>query len=151
MPRFDIHTQALPLEEQLTSQKFMTFGYAEGLGVKGFQMLIDLWLKTFLTRKGSDPTNLSRGTAFTNLIGSNTSLDEAEDVVRTCIDDCNQQVRTMQQVDQSLAATERLADARLLRYVSNTAAPGFDATIEIGNAAGQRLQFLLPDFVNKSR
>jgi len=147
MPRFDLHTQPMTKEEQQTSSKIMTFGYPEGLGIKGFQMLIDIWLKTFLTRQGSDPTNLARGTGFTNLIGSNTTVGNAEDVVRTSIDDCNQQVHAMQRRDQTLTPDERLADARMLRYVADPTGPGFDAYIEIGNVAGQRLLLNLPDYV----
>lgn len=147
MPRYDLHTQAMTRDEQLASSKIMTFAYPEGLGVKGFQMLIDIWLKIFLTRRGSDPTNLSRGTGFTNLIGSNTTLADAEDVLRTAIDDCNQQVTALQRKDQTLEAKERLADARLLRYVVDEAGPGFEAYIEIMNKAGDRLLLNLPEFL----
>jgi hypothetical protein len=147
MPTYDLHFQAMPREAQLASFKFMEFAYDPPLGVKGFQMLINIWAKTFLTRKGSDPTNLTRGTEFTNLIGSNTTLEDAEDVVRVAIDECNQQVLAMQNKDSTLLPQERLAQARLVRYTMDRSAPGFDAYVEIMNQAGERLKVLLPELV----
>ena len=150
MPRYDLHYQSMPKEDQLHSSKFMEFGYNPALAVKGFQMLINTWAKVFLTRKGSDPTNLERGTVFTNLIGSNTSLVEAEAIVRAAIDDCNTQIRAFQRNDATLTDTERLADARLIRYTADPSAPGFDAYVEILNVAGDRLQVLLPELLQSS-
>lgn len=146
MPRYDLHFQSLPEAEALESTKIFTFGYADTLGVRGFQMLINLWLKIFFTRRGSDPTNLERGTAFTNLIGSNVSLSDAEDVVRTCVEQTNEQVHELQASDTSLLARERLADAKLYRYVSDPSAPGFQAYVEILNEAGERMKVNIPDY-----
>lgn len=145
MPRYDVHFQAMTKEAQMSTFKIMEFGFSPPLAVKGFQMLINHWAKTFLTRKGSDPTNLERGTVFTNLIGSNTTLTQAEGIVRTAIDDCNEQIRGIQQTDATLTPVERLADARLIKYTADPAAPGFDAYVEIRNQAGERLQLLLPE------
>lgn len=127
----------------------MHLAYPGGLGVKGFQMLIDIWLRIFLTRRGSDPTNLSRGTAFTNLIGSNTALGAAEEIVRTAITDCNEQVTALQRQDTTLSPRETLADARLQRFSSDPTGPGFEAYIEIMNRAGERLLINLPEYLNR--
>lgn len=149
MPRFDLHIQALPEEEQRSSFKIMEFGLNPPIAVKGFQMLIDIWARIFLTRKGSDPTNLDRGTVFTNLIGSNTTLEDSEDIVRVAIDSCNDQVAAMQRADSTYAANERLASAQLIRYVSDASGPRFDAYVEIRNQAGERIQVLLPDLTRQ--
>lgn len=146
MPRYDLHFQSLKESDALASTKIFTFGYADTLGVRGFQMLINTWLKVFFTRRGSDPTNLDRGTTFTNLIGSNTALDEAEDIVRISVEQANDQVRALQQNDTSLLARERLADAKLYRYAVDPTAPGFQAYVEILNEAGERMQVNIPDF-----
>lgn len=146
MARYDLHFQAVSPDDALSTTKIFTFGYADTLGVRGFQMLINLWLKVFFTRRGSDPTNLERGTAFTNLIGSNTALSEAEDIVRVCVEQTNDQVRAIQQNDTTLLARERLADAKLYRYTSDPTAPGFQAYVEILNEAGERLKVNIPDF-----
>lgn len=146
MARYDLHTQALPPDQQQGTQRIFTLGYADSLGVAGFQMLINMWLRIFFTRRGSDPTNLNRGTSFTNLIGSTTSLIDAEDTVRTSIDECNEQVRDIQARDQSLAERERFANAQLIRYTNDPSAPGFEMWVEITNASGERLQVNIPDF-----
>lgn len=146
MARYDLHTQALPPDQQRNTQRIFTLGYADSLGVAGFQMLINMWLRIFFTRRGSDPTNLNRGTSFTNLIGSTTSLIDAEDTVRTSIDECNEQVRDIQARDQSLAERERFANAQLIRYTNDPSAPGFEMWVEITNASGEKLQVNIPDF-----
>lgn len=144
MPRFDLHFEGLTREEQSSTTKVFTFGDAEPFGVRGPQFLINTWVKLFFTRQGSDPTNLARGTGFANMIGSSTSLSEAEDIVRISIDQCNTQIRALQQDDTTLEARERLADAKLLRYTTDPSGPGFDAYIEITNEAGERLPVNLP-------
>ncbi len=146
MPRFDLHFQSLPLEEALTTSKVMTFGYAQTLGVRGFQMCINIWLKILFTRQGSDPTNLNRGTTFTNLIGSNTSLTQAEDIVRLCIDQATGQLITLQRKDQSLEPREILSTAKLIRYQAKPADPGFEAFVELRKQAGERLLLNIPDY-----
>lgn len=149
MARFDLHFQSLPIEDQRNTTRIFTLGYEESLGIKGFQMLINMWLKIFFTRQGSDPTNLARGTAFTNLIGSTTSLADAEDIVRLSIDECNAQIFAIQSRDQSLTERERLASATLLRYVADPSAPGFEMFVEILNAANERLAVSIPDLSNR--
>jgi len=144
--RYDIHFQSLTLEEALTSNKIATFGYDPPIGVRGMQMCINLWLKILLTRRGSDPTNLARGTDFTNLIGSNVDLNIAEDVLRVAIDSASSQLSDIQRNDTTLAPREKLASAKLLAFIANPAAPGFDARVEILNQAGERLLVNIPDF-----
>lgn len=146
MPRYDIHFQSLKQAEALRSTKITTFGYSNTIGVKGFQLCINMWLKIFLTRRGSDPTNLNYGTSFTNLIGSNTDPSDAEDIVRLCVEQCNDQLIAIQRRDTTYEAKERLADARLYRFVPKPSDPGFEAWIEIRNQAGQRIEVNITDF-----
>ncbi len=146
MPRYDLHIQATTRDEQLEQRGIFTFGYADTLAVRGFQMLINLWLKIFFTRRGSDPTNLERGTTYTNLIGSNVSLEDAEDIIRISLTQCNAQVRAIQAGDTTLLPRERLSDAHLLRYTADPSGPGFEVYIEILNQAGDKLQVNIPDF-----
>jgi hypothetical protein len=143
---FDIHIQVLPEAEQKDTFKFMSFGFAESIGVKGFQMLINQWLLCFLTRRGSDPADLARGTVFTSLIGSNLALADARDVVSLSVDQCNEQVSAFQRNDFTLTASERLASASVVGFTEQPSAPGFDVVVEIRNQAGQRLVFNLPNY-----
>lgn len=143
--RYDIHIQTLPRAQQQATFKFMSFGFDSTLGVKGFQMLINVWLKCFLTPRGSDPSNLRYGTDFTKLIGSNISPQDARDVVVLSIQDCNKQITTIQSVDNTLTASEKLANCVLTSYVIDKSAPGFTATVEIRNFANERLVLNLPN------
>lgn len=147
---FDIHVQSVTPEEAATSLTVFTFGSRETLGVKGFQMCINLWVKILFTRKGSDPTNLGRGTAFPNLFGSNLTMVDAEDIVRSSIDAASDQLIAIQTKDASYEARERLASAKLLSYAPITTGPGFEAFVEILNQAGERLVVNIPDYVRRT-
>lgn len=142
---YDLHFQTLPQAEQRDTFKFMSFGFEATLGVKGFQMLINIWLKCYLTPRGSDPSNLKYGTDFTKLIGSNVRPLDARDVVAVAIEDCNRQILAIQAIDTTLTATERLASCKLVQFVVDESAPGFTATVEIKNQANERLILNLPD------
>lgn len=146
LPRFDIHYQSLTPAEAVNTTKIMTFAYPQTIGVRGFQMCINLWLKILFTRQGSDPTNLDRGTAFSNLIGSNTTMSAAEDIVRTCVEQASEQLAGIQRKDQSLTSREILSSARMIRYQAKPTDPGFEAYIEIRNQAGERLLLNIPDY-----
>lgn len=142
--RFDIFVNLLPEAEQRDTFKFLSFGFTETLGVKGFQMLINSWLKCLLTTKGSDPSNINYGTSFMHLLGSNVDIASARDVVILNIEQCNEQIIAFQDKDTTLTTTERLASANLINFEERPDDPGFHAYIEIQNQAGERLQFLLP-------
>lgn len=144
--RFDIHIQTLPEAEQRDTFKFMSFGFESTIGVKGFQLLINQWLKCFLTRRGTDATNLDYGTPFALLMASEVPLPDARDVVVLAIDQCNEQIYQFNKADLDLTLTERLASAQLINFVEKPSDPGFDMTVEIKNQANERLVFNLPNF-----
>lgn len=143
---FDIHIQTLPEAEQRDTFKFMSFGFQSSLGVKGFQMLINQWIKCFLTRRGTDPTDLNYGTDFTLLVASEIPLADARDVVVLSIDQCNEQIMRFNRRDVTLTLSERLASAQLINFIERPSDPGFAAYVEIKNQANERLQFNLPVF-----
>jgi hypothetical protein len=146
--RFDLHIQTLPEAEQRETFKFVSLGYVGGAGVKGFQQLINTWLRVFLTSKGSDPADLSFGTGFPDLIGSNLNISDARDIVLLSVDDCNEQVTAFQQADVTLTPSERLASATIIEFTEQPDAPGFTVKVEIKNRANERLVLNLPDFSN---
>jgi hypothetical protein len=93
MANYDIHFQLVAKEKQIGG-KFFSFGFKSAIGVAGPQKLINRWLKTFLTPKGSDPYDLSIGTNFYNLIGSNIStFQDIKDALALAVEDCNDQIR----------------------------------------------------------
>lgn len=144
MPRFDLHFQALTEEEQTATFKFVGWGFNPSIAVKGFQMLVNQWLLCFLTPRGSDPTDLLRGTDFTKLVGSSLPPQDARDVVSIAIDTCNDQVSDFQLNDTTLNPTEQLAGATIVNFIENTTGPGFSVYIELKNQAGERLVLNLP-------
>lgn len=142
--RFDLHIQTLPVADQRDTFKFMSFGYTATLGVVGFQLLINMWLKHMLTPRGTDATNITYGTDFTKAIGSNFSLEEARDITLLSIDQTNDYIRTVQRRQDTLTASERLSSAELVSFVEDPTAPGFTVTVEIINQAQERLALNLP-------
>jgi hypothetical protein len=142
--KFDIHLQVLPEATQRDTFKFISFGFQSTIGVKGFQMLINQWLKCFLTPRKSDPIDLDYGTNFTTLIGSNLPIADAQDIVILAIDQCNAIVEGFQRDDLTLTASERLGNAQLINFVEDPSAPGFDAFVEIKNQALERLILNIP-------
>jgi hypothetical protein len=144
MPRYDIHFQALTVEEQTNTFKFVGFTYNPTIGVTGFQMLINQWLKCLLTPQGSDPTDLNYGTGFTGMIGSNLPLADARDVCSMAIESCNEQVFAFQSTDSTLTSAERLATATITQFIPQPSAPGFDLYVELKNQANQTLTISVP-------
>jgi hypothetical protein len=142
--KFDIYFQVLSSIEQQTTFKFVTFGPSSTIGVQGFPQLINKWLKCFLTTKGSDATNLNYGTVFTSLLGSNVPLHDARDVAALALQQCNNQIITMQSGDLTLTSTERLASANIIKFLEKPEVPGFELYIELKNQAQELLVFSLP-------
>ena len=137
--RYDIHLQTLPEVDQRDTFKFMSFGFQETLGVVGFQMLINQWLKHMLTPRGSDPTNLSYGTDFAKAMGSNLDVAEAQDLTLLSISNTNEYLTAVHRLDNTLTSSERLGSATLVDFLVDNTAPGFTARVEIINQARERL------------
>lgn len=146
--RYDIHIQTLPEAEQRDTFKFMSFGYQETLGIVGFQMLINTWLKHLLTPRGTDATNIEYGSDFPGMMGSNLNVEDAQDVTLLSIEQTNDYVRRVQRIDNTLTSSERLASANLIDFLVDETAPGFTASIEIVNQAQERLILNLPTGAN---
>ncbi len=142
-PRYDIHFEGTPEANGRENFLFLSFGEEGSVAVHGLQMLVNHWAKCFLTPRGSDPCDLSYGTEFSHLIGSNLSVEDARDITLIAIDTCSEQVKAWQLRDDTLAPNERLASATLISFVGDNAGPGFHVTIDIKNRAGERRTTLL--------
>lgn len=143
MAGYDIHFQPVPASE-VQGFKTFEFGYRAALKVKGPQALVNRWVKTLMTPKGSDPLRATSGTAFGNLPGSNISevTTDLNDVVNLAIQDANEQV--MEQDIQGLYPdNERLLNAELLDFIPNATGDGFDVWVRITNVAGEQVTFRL--------
>lgn len=140
--QYDVHIQLVP-QASFTGSKFYSFGYDRTLGVRGLQKLINMWAKYFLTPVGSDPTDLSVGTDFMGLLGSNVDVNDAQDILLIAVDKTNQAIQSYQ-TGRDIADDERLANAEVTDYIVLSDANGFAAQIHITNVAGEGLSFLLP-------
>ena len=141
---FDIQFQLTSSSEQEASGQFVTWGSASTFGVRGFQFLINLWLKCLLTPRGSDPSDLNYGTDFTKLVGTLVPLEDARDVTLLAITQCNNQIAAFQRNDSTLTASELLASAQLTNFVEDTGSSRFDAYVELKNRANERFTLSVP-------
>jgi hypothetical protein len=148
MPKFDAFYAGTDEATQHLF-RFFTFGFNRSVGVRGPQKLALQWLKCFMTTKGSDPTNLEYGTEFSNLIGSNVrAMQDVQDVVALCIQDCNEQILQIQQKTQP-DLDELLLTATLVKF-NLTGADGFDAYVTISNAKSQEVTVNLPSLATRT-
>lgn len=112
----DLHIQLRDPSRQ-TVRALLTFGDLPR-EVDGVQSLVNRWLKTFLTPRGSHPWRRTEGTEFYQLVGGNVaSLRGSEALVLEAIDDANDQVFAQDRAEPTRPARERLQHAGLLRFV----------------------------------
>jgi hypothetical protein len=147
MPLYDLHIQLLDPSQQTYGSNF-SFGLSSPILVTGFQSLINRWLKTFMTPKGSHPIRRLEGTEFPYLIGANVhDIGALQITISDYIDDATQQVQAVDRVSTWLTAEQRLRDAKLKQF--NSATPSsIEFWVELSNQANQRLQVLIPYLVN---
>lgn len=137
---YDIHFQPVA-PGNMYGTRIFTFGFKASLKVQGPQALVNRWVKTFLTPKGSNPLDKNEGTGFGRLVGANISSRNktgVEDVVLLAIEDANDQVR-QQDLDALFPENERLANAVLLRIYTPPTGDGTEVWVQITNVAGQVL------------
>jgi len=141
MAGYDIHFQPVP-SGSVKGFKCFEFGFEAALKVKGPQALINRWVKTLMTPRGSDPLYPSEGTAFGNLVGANiTDIDtDVQDMVYLSVEDANEQVRR-QDIDGLYPDNERLLSAEIIDYQAN--ADGIEVYVRIKNMAEEAVTFRL--------
>jgi len=149
MVKSDIHFQPVAPGDA-TSARIFTFGFRASLKVSGPQALVNRWIKTLMTPKGSNPLDKSEGTAFGRLAGSNISMRnrDVDDVLILAIEDANDQVR-QQDLIGMFPANERLANATLIEDQSRTWEDGFEVWVRIVNQVGQVLPTRLMDLADR--
>lgn len=146
----DIHFQPVP-EGQVRGWKVFTFGYRSALKVEGLQALVNRWTRVLVTPKGSDPLDLSFGTEFGDLIGSNipkSARSSLIDIVAIAIDDANEQVMEQDRIAQ-YDEHEALENAQMVRFHPSAAGDGFQVWVEIQNRAGENLVTRLADYSDR--
>ena len=141
MPKYDIYFKPVSTTEYNSGMGF-EFGYKAVLKVCGPPALVNRWVKTFMTLKGSDPLDQEYGTGFSNLIGSNiskASMDLA-DVVSVAIGEANTQVYD-QDLKGFFPTNERLQAATLTGF--QQVADGISVWVTITNMANEALPVMV--------
>lgn len=143
-----MHFQQVP-RDQVRGYKIFTFGFSAALKVKGPQSLVNRWLKTFFTPKGSDPLDPAVGTILAGMIGGNISSDrsDVEDQVIMSINDANDQVR-LQDMNGAYPVNECLNTVSLLRF-EMPAADTIEFWVKLTNVAGERIVIHLTDLATR--
>jgi hypothetical protein len=142
MSRYDTYIQIIPAASY-HGMKFFSFGQKRSLGVRGIQKLVNIFTKYLLTPLGTDPLDLAAGTNLTNLIGSNTVLSDAQDILLLAVDKTTQAIRAYQN-GLDVPDDERLATASVTDFISIPEAPGFAAQIFVENVVDIGRAILLP-------
>lgn len=105
--------------------------------VQGLQALVNRWLKTFLTPKGSHPWRRDEGTEFYRLIGGSVAtLRGCEALVVEAVDDANDQVLAQDRAEPTRPAAERLQHAGLVRFVE-VPPSGVEFWVALRSVAGE--------------
>lgn len=146
---FDIHFQPVPSAD-VRSTRVFTFGFRASLKVSGPQSLVNRWVKTFMTPKGSNPLDKEEGTAFGRMVGANiNSYDHGiEDVILLAIEDANEQVRK-QDLEGMFPENERLSNATLLQQKTEIYDDVVVLWVRIVNVAGQVLPVKLMELADR--
>jgi len=141
MAKYDVHFQPVPASE-VKGFKCFEFGFEAALKVSGPQALVNRWVKTLMTPKGSDPLDPTYGTVFGRLVGSNIPgvNTDIQDLVSIAVDDANEQVR-QQDVAGFFPDNERLLSAEIIDFVEG--ADGFEVWVRIKNMAEEAITFRL--------
>lgn len=139
---YDVYIQLVPAAAY-TGMKFYSFGQTRSLGVRGLTKLVTLFAKNLLTPLGTNPIDPDDGTDLPGLIGSNTTLDDARDIIILAVAKVADRIRSVQ-TSQDIDNDERLADASVTDFVEIPDSSGVAAQIYIRNVAGIGLNFLIP-------
>ena len=146
---FDIHFQPVP-EDEVKGLKVFTFGFTAALKVQGLQALVNRWVKTFMTPKGSDPLNPNNGTDFANLAGSNVSGESSElrDITIISIDEANDQVRA-QDISGIYPSEESLLTATLEGFRETLDGTALEVWVKITNMEEETLTIKLMELATR--
>jgi hypothetical protein len=144
---YDIHFQPVDPPD-VQGYKVFTFGFTSALKVQGPQSLVNRWVKTFLTPRGSDLLDKKAGTDFASLVGANISkvTTELQDLATLSIIDASEQVK-VQDLEGLYPADSCLMSAVLLDFVQ--AGDSIELWVEIKTMSGDVLPVRLIDLANR--
>lgn len=134
----------LPAQEQIDTRRAVTLGRR---GATGLKRLADRVVKCLCTSEGSVPSDLSYGTMFPSLIGSNVSSGkDLLDVVRMSVEATTATLQRYQSARPALFPTEEdlLYEIEILQLNYDREISSLEVTIRVWNQADQSVRLLLP-------
>lgn len=142
MGRTNIHFQIVDPSAQQRGNVF-TFGDQTRL-VDGKYKALDLWLITFLTPKGSDPTDAEAGTDFGFIVESNVSDPaELEVYLHEYVDNATAQVKLLQRRVGYLTPDERVRIVEITQF--KELGPGrFEFWVDLQVESGAHVSTYIP-------
>ncbi len=144
---FDIHIQPIP-ENTTHGYRVFTFGFKAALVITGYQFLINRWMKTFFTPKGSELLHPGDGTTLALLIGGNVgSQEDARDLAIRAVEETNEQVKA-QDAEGGFSAEESL-DSAVITRMEPYSGGGISIWVTITNLAGKQLEVFLMDYATR--
>lgn len=144
MAKTDLHYQLLDPSIQRGGSNFRFSFVPPVAGTFAIQKLANRWLKRFVTRKNSNPSNLAEGTDFALLLGGN--VDEIADLqasILLYLDDASDQIKEIDRRSASLSDDERLRSVNLLLF-QQVGPSDIEFWVEVVSISGKRAQLLIP-------
>ncbi len=148
--RYDVNIQIVPAA-QYDGMGFYSFGQRRSLGVRGINKLVNMFAKWLLTPVGTNPVNLEEGTQLANVIGSNVTTTDAQEILQVSVAAAATAIRKIQAGRSDIPTDERLAAAEITAFILIEEGPGFAAQVYITNVANQGMTVVLPTLSVVSR
>ena len=133
----------LKVLSEAIGSKYFDFESIDKQYSSGFYKGVMLWIKCLLTQPGTDLSDLTYGSSVANLIGGNiVSINDVRDLVYLGVNETTTKVKQLQ-AEANAKDSERILSAEIVDFSTN-GVDGFQATILLSNALGDKLALRLP-------
>ncbi len=133
--RYDIHVETLD-ESKALGVEFLTFGdYDKSLGIKGFQKMVNRFVKCLMTPLGTDLSDSSYGTILADSLGNNVDPSAMFALVAQSVVAAEDKI-TEYDSQYALPDDERLGSVKVENVVNDPNAFGVLITLQMRNVAG---------------
>jgi len=137
---FDIHIEGVANPQ---GSRAVTFGdYSGAVGVSGVQLMVNRFLKCFLTPKGSDIGDLDYGTSLAAALGGNVDARFAEQLAATAVSEAEDKLREYD-ISEDFEPDARLAKAQLQSIVLAVGNSQIDIYVRLYSASGAVVDALM--------
>lgn len=137
---FDIHIEGVANPQ---GARALTFGdYGRVLGVSGVQLMVNRFVKCFLTPKGTDISDLEYGTSLAAALGGNIDARFAEQLAATAVSEAEEKLREYD-IANDMEPDSRLAKAQLQRIVLGESNSMVDVYVRLYSASGAVVDALM--------